>query len=171
MSGVVSPALCFAYGSNLHPRRIGGRIASARLVATGSVPGRRLAFHKVGMDGSAKCDAPRGRGRVYGALYALDEDDWPLLDGYEGCGAGYERAPLEVRVGDEVVQATTYLAQPGHIDPELRPYDWYIRLVVAGAVYHRFPSEYIEEIAAVPACVDPDEERAAEIWAMLEEWG
>jgi len=167
----VSRDLYFAYGSNLYPARLGARVPSARVVGTGYIADRRLAFHKVGMDGSAKCDAPRGRGRVHGALYTLDEGDWPLLDAAEGRGAGYERETVDVCEGDELVRASVYLAQAGHIDPGLLPFDWYLRLVVEGAVHHRFPPAYIEALAGVATQRDPDEDRAGEMWAMIEEWG
>ena len=49
--------LYFAYGSNLSSARMAARVPSARVVARAQLPGHALRFHKVGRDGSAKCDA------------------------------------------------------------------------------------------------------------------
>jgi len=161
----------FAYGSNLHPRRLRERLTVVRLVGTGFLPGRRLAFHKTGADGSAKCDVAACPGRgcgLYGALYSVDRAGWLALDVCEGRDAGYERSCVDVLVGDDVITAQTYVAQEDAIDPALRPYDWYVALVAAGAAYHRFPEEYLAMIAETPSIVDPDEDRAATMWSLVE---
>ncbi|RMD60293.1 MAG: gamma-glutamylcyclotransferase, partial [Planctomycetota bacterium] len=54
--------LYFAYGSNMSTPRLRRRVSRAVPVATARLPGCRLAFHKLGADGSGKCDAcPAGR--------------------------------------------------------------------------------------------------------------
>lgn len=81
-----------AYGSNLHPLRLVRRVPSARLVGTVPLPGYRLAFHKRGMDGSAKCDlelADESGSLAYGAVYSVAAQDIHGLDRLEDLGAGY----------------------------------------------------------------------------------
>jgi len=76
----------FAYGSNLHPLRLGERVPSARLVGTAALPSHRMAWHKRGMDDSGKCFiVPTGMeaDRFHGAVYRLDADHKGLLDEFE----------------------------------------------------------------------------------------
>lgn len=152
--------LYLAYGSNLHPARLAARVGSPALVATAIVRGRELRFHKLGRDGSGKCDAVPGAGALHGALYELDDAALARLDRHEGVGAGYERARLLVESEVGRVAAVTYLAQPDHVDPDARPFEWYRALVLAGARHHGFPRAYVEAIAAVPALPDADTARA-----------
>ncbi len=156
--------LYFAYGSNLHPARLASRAPSARLVGTGIWAGRRLAFHKIGQDGSGKCDAPaatRPDDRVHGAIYELTDADLGRLDRIEGVGAGYERKLVTLDGDAGGLTVNVYLAQKGWIDPELRPFDWYRLLVLSGAEHHSFPQSYTAAITAVRTIPDPDRRRAA----------
>ncbi len=157
-----------AFGSNLHPLRLGERVPSARLRGRIELPGCRLAFHKRGQDGSGKGDLvwTGGSGhRVVGALFAIDAAEKGRLDAAEG--AGYRAAPLTVRLGLETVEAFVYLGNASHIDPELRPFRWYRDLVWAGARFHGAPEAYLAGIAAVPAAADPDPGRRARSEALL----
>ncbi len=162
--------LYFSYGSNLYPARLHARAPSARLVTTGFSVGHRLAFHKLGQDGSAKCDAPPAKNhdaRVYGALYHLGASDMRHLDRVEGLGAGYDKAILSIVTKSGPLEAFAYLAQPGFIDPRLQPFHWYKRLVFAGARYHCFPESYRADISAVESIPDPQPDRAADNLSVL----
>jgi len=154
--------LYFAYGSNLLSARLRARAPSARAVGVAALPRRELRFHKRSRDGSAKCDAvPTGRAgdAVHGAVFELDESDWPALDRAEGRGAGYERSALEIEWQGAPVEA--YLAQAGFIEPALLPYSWYVELVVAGARQHGLPAEYVARLERQASMPDPDREREA----------
>jgi hypothetical protein len=157
--------LYFSYGSNLLPARLTARAPSARLVSTGYCVGRRLAFHKVGRDGSAKCDAPSTPGsvsRIYGALYEMDAADTKTLDDIEGVGNGYDTATLSVVTTSGHLDAFAYLAQPVFVRPGLAPFEWYKLLVLEGARYHGFPQRYRASIASVKSVPDPDSDRRTE---------
>ena len=52
-----SPVYVFAYGSNLHERRMRLRVSTALPVTIGYVENRQLKFRKRSKDGSAKADA------------------------------------------------------------------------------------------------------------------
>jgi gamma-glutamylcyclotransferase len=162
--------LYFAYGSNLHPRRLRERVASAVAVGSGRLEGHRLRFHKRARDGSGKCDAMRtGRPEdaVLGVLYRLDAADVARLSGIEGVGRGYEVYDVRIRVGDGLVEAFTYLADPAFVDPTLVPWDWYKTLVLVGARHHRLAERYVAAIGAVESRPDPDAHRAATHAALL----
>ena len=142
----------FAYGSNLHPLRLSERVSSARLVGPGWLSGYRLLFHKRGQDGSGKCNLLRTKEEsdlVYGAIYTLDRTHKPLLDAFEGRGAGYIDRQIMVSSNTGISHCFTYLAQESHIDENTRPYHWYKKLVIQGARYLGFPTAYIASIEAV----------------------
>lgn len=151
-----------AYGSNLHPLRLRERVPSAKLLGILQAPGWRVQFRKRGQDRSAKCDLVRaGAGdSAYAALYTLDARDKPRLDVAEGVGRGYDETTLEVTLAGRNFTPFAYLAAATHVDPMLRPFHWYLQLVIAGARYHRLPAAYVAALAAVPAVADPDGERA-----------
>jgi len=164
--------LYFAYGSNLHPRRLGQRVASAVALGSAALDGHVLRFHKQGRDGSGKCDAMwtgRPGDVVLGALYRLEAPDVVALDGIEGVGRGYETHDVRVRVGAAEIEAFTYRAAATFIDATLLPWDWYKALVLAGARHHRFGDDYVRAIEAVASRVDPDVARGAEHAALLAE--
>jgi hypothetical protein len=122
------------------------------------------------MDRSAKCNlAVSGNAShmAYGAVYELSSNEMPLLDRFEGLGKGYDKEHMQVRVGSLAVNAFVYLASASHLTPDLRPYDWYKRLVLAGARKHRFPVEYVERIALAPSMPDPDKARRLEMETLL----
>ena len=154
-----------AYGSNLHPRRLTQRIASARLIATRFLPDWSLHFHKQSQDGSAKCNILRGDHGVHFAIYDITADDKLVLDGIEGVGAGYSNTSLSV---PGLGHCATYAAQPSYIDDSLVPYDWYRELVVVGARAHGFPARYLARIESTLAHADPDAERRKRSWKTID---
>ena len=157
--------LYFAYGSNLHPLRLGERVPSARLLETARLAGHALRFHKRGRDGSAKCNAlwtGVGRDVVLGALYRLPAAERARLDRFEGAGNGYDRHEVVVEGAAGPLAAFTYLAVSGAVDETLRPFDWYRDLVAAGARRQALPAAYVARVEAVMAIADPDEARALE---------
>lgn len=159
-----------AYGSNLHPLRLAQRVPSASLVAAVPLPGYRLAFHKRGMDGSAKCDlelTDEPGSVAYGAVYSVAVADVARLDRLEDLGAGYFKEKVTLRIDGSAVSAFVYFASHTHIEPGLLPFDWYHAFVLAGARRHGFPEEYLDYIASVPHQPDPDTARRREMTALL----
>lgn len=163
----------FAYGSNMLTERLIKRIGSVNLVGVASIEGRKLAFHKRSEDGSGKCDIPVSKAKgaiVRGVVYEVTEDDLVTLDEFEGVGKGYERVTMEVQMESGPVEAATYVATDSHIEKGLLPYDWYHGLVLAGAMQHGFPKDYIASLAMVEFQPDPDPNRITrkEALAILE---
>lgn len=155
---LVFEMLYCAYGSNLHPGRLGRRVPSARLVGTEPLRGWALRFNKRGQDGSAKCRIHRAVAAsvVYVAVYDLSDKDLAVLDRMEGVGAGYRHFELQLPDHGRVL---TYLAQDDYIDDALLPFEWYKHYVLAGCRYHGFDSGYTHSIERHPHCADPDRPR------------
>ena len=149
-------------------RRLTPRTPSAKRLAVGYVPGRRLTFDKVSQDGSGKCDAEktdRETDRVYGVVFQIASSEEEALDKAEGYGKGYDKEVVEVVTSDGAIKAKTYSATTK--EPILRPYRWYKALTVAGAVEHDLPFEYIEWLRTIDSDEDPDHERRKKNEAIL----
>ena len=156
--------LYFAYGSNMAFERLKARVSSAVDHSLSSLPGHRLAFHKVSQrDGSAKCDAEFTGSEndvVHGILYWIHAKHLAILDRLEGNGVGYERKRVEVMTNrGRPVTAESYFATT--IDKSLKPLDWYKEHVLRGAISRSLPSGYVQMIEAVPADPDSDVRRRA----------
>ena len=165
----VSTIRYLAYGSNMLPRRIEQRLGSCEALGVVSLGGYALRFHKRGRDGSGKCDAFHTADpthALFGVVYALTAEQQRMLDEFEG--PGYLCRDVNVRMRSGVVTAYAYVAKPGHVDADLRPFHWYKSIVLAGARAHGLPSSYIEEIISVRSTPDPDVERHAHHVAMLD---
>ena len=147
-----------AFGSNLHPVRLGLRTPSSRLIGTSRLPDWALHFHKRSVDGSGKCSISPGGTGVWLAIYDMSTEDKLVLDDIEGVGRGYEEIKLAL---PEFGRCWTYVAQASHIDEALSPYDWYSDLVLAGAGSLGFPEDYIRQSLVVETQPDPDSERRA----------
>ncbi len=63
--------------------------------------------------------------------------------------------------------AFTYFAAESHLANDLKPYDWYAKLVLAGARYHGFPPDYVAAIEQVRHEVDAEQERRVTMQALL----
>jgi gamma-glutamylcyclotransferase len=148
----------FTYGSNMLTARILERAPSAQAVTIGSLKGYQLCWHKKSRDGSGKCGVTETgfpQHVVWGVVYEMNVEDKLNLDRAE---QGYEvRAVMVItQIGD--LAATTYYPTSGN--PDLRPYDWYRNLVVAGARGHLLPQEYVVTLQSIVAINDNDVARA-----------
>lgn len=166
----MADVLCFAYGSNMLPTRIGApdRAPSARVVGIGMLEHHLLTFAKVGADGSGKCQvqaSDHAQACVHGVIYALSERDLPALDRAEG---GYERVELMVTQAAQRWRVQVYRALPDRLDPTRKPFDWYHTLVVSGAARARLPEDYLSMLRRQPVIVDPDPERRARHLALID---
>ena len=150
-----STYLYFAYGSNMSSARLTARTPSARAVGRGRLPGHALRWHKLGRDGSGKCDvvvADTGStAAVWGVLYRIDCAEKADLDRIEGLGVGYDEHEVVVATEAGEVVARTYRARPGAVDPALRPRRWYKAHVLDGAREHGLPASYVAMIEGVEA--------------------
>ncbi len=144
------------------------RTPSAVDIGIGFVQGRRLTFDKVSRDGSGKCDIEvtnNPKDRAYGVLFKISSAEKSNLDKVEGCGKGYNEENVQVVTSSGACVATTYVATAK--EPALRPYHWYKALVVAGAVEHGLPNDYVEWLRTFESQADPNTKRRAENEALL----
>lgn len=154
--------LIFAYGSNMLVSRMRERVPSAMPVTVGALSGYQLRWHKLGMDGSAKCDASHtglSTDCIWGAVYRIDPAEKCQLDAAEGLHRGYAERSVRIDTPAQVLSARMYYATA--IDPTLHPFDWYKALVQAGAREHGLPEHYVERhIEHRETRSDPDQMRA-----------
>jgi len=165
--------LYFAYGSNLLSTRLGARCPSARVVGRARAPGAAMAFAKrAQQDGSGKATllaepdfhqrfrsgsgpAPVRAQGTPGVIYDLSPQDVAVLDAIEGVGRGYDRVDAFELQGDTGwIEAMTYIATAP--EPGLKPFDWYLALILAGMLEHGFDADTIAQTAATPCWPDPD---------------
>lgn len=152
--------LYFAYGSNLLSARLRERTPSARPLGVATLPGHALRWHKLGADGSGKCDVvavPGGAEHVQGVVYDIATADKPALDAAEALGVGYGQQQVSVLLRGQWVSACAYVAL--QVDPSAVPFAWYKALVVAGAREHALDAGYVQMLEAVPAQADANTER------------
>lgn len=162
----------FAYGSNMSSVRLRERTPGARALGIGVLKAHDLRFHKVGQDGSGKCDAFHTNDpadAVVGVLYEIDHVEKPGLDKAEGLGHGYNEKTVNVvnALGVEVTALTYYATA---IDELLKPFSWYQHHVLVGAREASLQQGYIMRIAAVECVEDPDLQRDARQRAMYREY-
>jgi MYXO-CTERM domain-containing protein len=108
-------------------------------------------------------------GRVHGVLFEIAAAERAALDGFEGVGYGYRREdafPVQRTDTGESVAAAVYLAESGHVDATLQPYEWYRALVLAGAHQHRLPPAWIARLEGCAFRVDPDPDRPSRCEAL-----
>lgn len=153
--------LYFSYGSNMSTPRLAARLPSARALEVARLDGHVLKFHKVGKDGSAKCDAEStrdDRSAVHGVLFRIPAGEKWVLDRWEGLADGYgEKFVRVVTRSGEARRALTYHAT--RIETGLKPYEWYKEHVLRGAREHGLPAEYVRAIERVETVPDPDRAR------------
>lgn len=164
----IKECIYFAYGSNLHPLRLQARVPSARLLGVSCLPSHQMVFGKRGMDGSGKCTTMPGKtvkDTVPGALFALRRDEINHLDAAEG--PAYLRKTAFFALDGSRFSGFYYEAREYSLGSELRPFDWYRDLVVAGARFHALPEHYVSALARVPTRQDANQERVARIQSLL----
>jgi hypothetical protein len=139
--------LYFAFGSNLLTQRLKRRCPSAEVVARAIAPGYRVAFEKLSEDTSGKATLVRcaDADSAAGVVYELTREDTGALDAFEG--PGYRRLDdFSVHCLDTgmALSACTYIARQ-HV-ADLKPYDWYLALVLAGLAEHDIGHEFARQL-------------------------
>lgn len=160
----------FAYGSNLLRERLLARCPGVTYAGLATLPGHRLTFDKVSKDGSGKCafEAISGsENEVLGVLWDVPIAELDALDNAEGVGYGYERYQVTVQQAGRERDVLTYRATDCRAG--LQPYDWYLALVLAGAIQQGMPAAYIDRLREMPFRQDSDAQRKTrrEAWEAL----
>ncbi|WKZ37742.1 MAG: gamma-glutamylcyclotransferase family protein [Anaerolineales bacterium] len=135
----------FAYGSNMKIDRITAdeRAPSARKIGRAKMLDKKLVFNKISTDGSGKGNiivSPSNS--VWGVLFEINEREIQNLDRAEG---GYYKQDITVIDEDgNSTDAFTYISSK--TDDNLKPYDWYLELIIEGADECDLPKEYIDDL-------------------------
>lgn len=151
----------FAFGSNLSSPRLLQRLPTAEVHCVAILEAHRLCWRKNDRGQSGKCDIDHTGDHadlVYGVIYRVSPEDRFTLDEIESHGFGYQRREISVAsLAGDVFDAFTYYALD--IDHSQQPFHWYKEHVLRGALEHRFPAHYVEQIRATLSIDDHDEER------------
>ncbi len=151
----------FAYGSNMSCKRLGKRVPSADCRGNYSLKGYTLKFHKIGKDGSAKCDAlytGKDSDVVHGVLYTIDIVEKKILDKVEGLGKGYGERKVDL-ISKDKGDNSAFLYYATNINDAILPFSWYVHHVLYGAAQAQLPLSYIKKIADVVSVKDSDAQR------------
>ncbi len=157
----MSSFLYFAYGSNMLTARLAARCPSAQALSVAQAANYQVDFSKKGQDDSGKATLIRQGGTVQtGILFQIADTDLSNLDTAEG--DGYTRVDdFNVLTENDgaVLTCKTYIARQHH--PGLAPFDWYLALIVAGAIEHSLPQEVITALRSNQVVPDPQADRPA----------
>lgn len=150
------------------PARLIDRCRSARLIGTGIAPNFRLEFSKASKDGSGKATLVAAPGvRLPGVVFEIDDSERAALDRHEGLGFGYRRENDFVVEGiapGSAFLTNTYLATSS--DAQLKPFDWYLATVIAGATYHEMDEAYITALRNTIFIEDAEMDRKTRVAAI-----
>lgn len=130
--------LYFAYGSNMHRKRLVERVGAVRDHGHALLGRYRHEFAKRGQDGTGKGTLRRDNcAVVHGVVYSLSDSQFLLLAKIEG---GYAAGPVEL----PGTRAQTFFAE--RPASGLAPTREYLAHYVAGMKEHGFPEEYVRFI-------------------------
>ncbi len=129
----------FAFGSNMSSKRIKDRIGRFPERVPGLLNDFKLVFNKkAGRNADAEGYAsvvPAAGSKVEGILYQLTDDEFKVLNRYEGVSSGhYQRDNVEVIRTDnnERVDAIIYVACARYVSDKLKPSREYLNYLLEG---------------------------------------
>lgn len=134
----------FAYGSNMLTLRLQARCPSAAFHTTATVRDYTVVFGKLSKDKSGKATLLRATGADHGArgaVFEISHEELDQLDRAEGAGyVRQENFAVNCTRSGKVIKTYTYVTK--ECDERLRPYDWYLALVLAGIREHGIGEDY-----------------------------
>ncbi len=162
----------FAYGSNmlLERLRVEDRCPSARVIGPAIAQDFELSFAKRSKDGSGKATlVQRISAKAHGVLFAVDVTERDQLERTEGAGIGYYSAddfPVFDVQEERLKSVTSFFAASAFFDRNLRPFDWYHALVLAGAKQNGLPGDHLQLLHNVETIADPVATRPTRVEAL-----
>lgn len=167
--------LYFAYGSNMLTEWLLDRCPSAKPIGIAIAANHKLVFEKRSKDKSGKATLICSEGvHTPGVVFEIAESERGLLDEAEGFKPNKPLDParygcddsFQIRIvaTDSIVAVTTYLANK----PEdgLKPYDWYLALVIAGAVQHGLDPDHVKMLRQIDHDIDVEKTRGQRLKAL-----
>ena len=104
---------------------------------------------------------------VHGVVFTIAHEELEILDQVED---GYRREDhFDVRMDGtgERLGVSTYIALDEKKDPELKPFDWYLALSIAGALEHKLPEAVIATFTNTSYWTDSDTNRQSDALGIL----
>lgn len=141
--------------------RLKSRTPSAHRLGVFELHEHKLKFHKIGKDGSAKCNAlftGIEADIVEGVVFEIDPCEIVTLDRAEGLGKGYDKLNVLV-TNNQGVQLEVFLYFATNTNDSLLPFSWYQQHVIEGAKSAGLSDNYISEIIDINTIIDPDSSR------------
>jgi gamma-glutamylcyclotransferase len=167
--------LYFAYGSNMLTEWLRDRCPSAKPIGIAFAANHKLVFGKRSVDKSGKATLICFEGEdTPGVVFEIAESERGCLDTAEGFKHDkpldseryYRDDNFRIRIvaTDNIIFATTYLAN----NPEdgLRPYDWYVALVIAGAIQHDLCPDQLQILRQIKYDIDVTKDRGNRLKAL-----
>lgn len=161
----------FAYGSNMLTERLTDRCPTAQAIGIANAAGYVLEFCKKSRDESGKAtlaESSQPGQQVFGVFFEIENGDLCELDKAEGKGNGYDRLDkfsANLLADGTQYRVKTYIASTSAVEDRLKPYDWYLALVIAGALQHKLPETWIARLHEVAYIADPDSKRTGRVKA------
>lgn len=155
----------FAYGSNMLPARLVDRCPSAMPIGKGVARNFRLEFSKASKDGSGKATLVPAFGEsVPGVIFEIATSERESLDKHEGGGYRRNDAFVVETAASGSTLTSTYFATS--TDARLRPFDWYLATVIAGAIHQGLCEAYSATLRSIKFIEDTDADRATRVAAI-----
>lgn len=155
--------LVFSYGSNMSSKRLEARIGKVAFISVAQLHSHQLRLHKESTDRSAKADAyftGNEKDWIWGVLHHLQPQQKAILDRFENLGVSYHEKKVKVRTpAGQDYHTHLYIASERFINPDVKPYEWYMKFLVEGALEHQFPPHYVDHLKAIPFITDSDSQR------------
>jgi len=148
-----------SYGSNMLFDRIYERITSVQVTGAHKLNGYQLAFNKQSADGSTKANIVATENLndyVHGVVHKIHHTDLLILNDYE---RGYDLEHVDVSTDTFNNKLYAYVATDEFIAPG-KPYDWYLNLVIAGALENQLPPVYVNQLKTIRHKIDVNTDRS-----------
>lgn len=159
-SGPVAPATAeaepilvphFAYGSNMSTKRLEDRVGRVVQRGAASLDGFEIRFDKKSDDDTGKTNIAPAEGKVvWGVLFELTPDQLEALAKKE---KGYRKQDVPLTASGQPKTATAFVAKKQTLG--LRPTRKYLDYLIAGAIEHTLPGDYVEMLKNVEVA-DPE---------------
>jgi len=134
--------LYIAYGSNINTEQMETRCPKALLYGKGVIHGWRLAFH--GNDGNAYATLEKDASSdVPVVLYELSDEDFKIMDKYEGYPTSYTKRKIAVYVRKKKRFGVVYLMNESR--PVARPARRYVNTIRRGYERFNLSMKYLNE--------------------------
>ncbi|MEN3016243.1 MAG: gamma-glutamylcyclotransferase family protein [Candidatus Methanosuratincola petrocarbonis] len=125
----------FAYGSNMDQERLRDRIGSFHSRKHAILEGYDLVFNKRDSScrGAGFANIVKGKGKVEGILYEIDETCLEKLDSIEGVHTNhYNRIEIKVECEGKLLNAWVYVANENKVEEGLKPKKEYLNHLLKG---------------------------------------